>query len=158
MFFHPNPLSNFLCLAQRLDHRGHILFAVPRLGRRQEALARQQATLAGRMAASDAAAQERASREMAALAAEQDALGLKMQAESRIMESEGARMQREAQPMQALGQQMEEAGKPMQALGAQMQAVGARMEAVGKQAERETLQLIDEAMAKGLASPAPVRR
>jgi hypothetical protein len=46
----------------------------------------------------------------------------------------------------------------MEALGKQMEGIGAQMDAVSKQAERETLRLIDEAMAKGLASPAPVRR
>ena len=67
-------------------------------------------------------------------------------------------MEQNAKPMEALGQQMEEAGKPMEALGTQMDALGQRMEAIGQQAERETLKLIDEAMAKGLAQPAPVRR
>jgi hypothetical protein len=32
------------------------------------------------------------------------------------------------------------------------------MDAISAKAERETLQLIDEAMAKGLAQPAPARK
>jgi hypothetical protein len=74
------------------------------------------------------------------------------------MEAASRRMEQNAKPMEALGAQMEEAGKPMEALGKQMEGIGAQMDAVSKQAERETLRLIDEAMAKGLASPAPVRR
>jgi len=57
-----------------------------------------------------------------------------------------------------LGRQMDEAGKPMDALGEQMDALGEQMDKLSTQAERETLSLIDEAMAKGLAKPAPVRR
>lgn len=128
------------------------------LGRQQEALADKQEALAEQMANADSARQEQLSHDMESLSAQQEALASKMEAQSRIMESEGARMQRNAQPMEALGQQMEEAGKPMEALGKQMDALGQRMDAIGKQAERETLQLIDEAMAKGLAQPAPVRR
>jgi hypothetical protein len=39
-----------------------------------------------------------------------------------------------------------------------MDALGEQMDKLSTQAERETLSLIDEAMAKGLAKPAPVRR
>ena len=128
------------------------------LGRQQEALARRQEALAGQMANADEARQDRLSREMDALSAQQETLSQQMEAQSRIVEAAGARMQRNAQPMEALGKQMEEAGKPMEALGKQMEGIGAQMDAVSKQAERETLQLIDDAMAQGLASPAPVRR
>ena len=128
------------------------------LGRQQEALARKQEALAGQMANAGEARQDELSREMDALSAQQEALSRQMEAESRTMEAASARMQRNAQPMEALGKQMEEAGKPMEALGKQMEGIGAQMDAVSKQAERETLRLIDEAMAQGLASPAPVRR
>jgi predicted nucleic acid-binding Zn-ribbon protein len=128
------------------------------LGRQQETLARKQEALAGQMANAGEARQDELSREMDALSAQQDALSGQMEAQARIVEAASARMQRNAQPMEALGKQMEEAGKPMEALGKQMEALGKQMDAVSKQAERETLLLIDEAMAKGLAQPAPARK
>lgn len=128
------------------------------LGRQQEALARKQEALAGQMADASDARREQLSREMDALSGQQEALSRQMEAESRAMEAASRRMEQNAKPMEALGAQMEEAGKPMEALGKQMEGIGAQMDAVSKQAERETLRLIDEAMAKGLASPAPVRR
>jgi len=106
----------------------------------------------------DDAGREQLSREMEALSRQQEALAAQMETQSRVIESAGARVEQNARPMEALGRQMEEAGKPMEALGKQMEALGDRMDAVSKQAERETLQLIDEAMAKGLAKPAPVRQ
>jgi hypothetical protein len=128
------------------------------LGRQQEALGRRQEALSEQMENADEATQDRLSREMDALSAQQDTLSRQMDVESAAMETASARMQRNAQPMEALGRQMEEAGKPMEALGKQMEALGKQMDAVSKQAERETLQLIDEAMAKGLAQPAPARK
>lgn len=128
------------------------------LGRQQEALAGKQAALAGQMASADAARQDQLSRDMDALSAQQEALSRKMEAESRVMEAASRRIEQNAQPIEALGRQMEEAGKPMEALGTQMEAIGTRMEAISKQAERETLKLIDEAMAKGLATPAPTHQ
>lgn len=128
------------------------------LGRQQEALGRRQEALSAQMERADDARQAQLSREMDALSEQQDALAREMDTEARAMDAESARMQQQAQPMEALGRQMEEAGKPMQALGAQMDEIGKQMDAVSRQAERETLRLIDEAMDKGLAQPAPARR
>jgi hypothetical protein len=74
------------------------------------------------------------------------------------MADEGERIEQRMQPMEALGRQMDEAGKPMEALGEQMDVLGEQMDKLSEQAERDTLSLIYEAMAKGLAKPAPVRR
>jgi hypothetical protein len=128
------------------------------LGRQQEALGNKQEALGEQMGGADDVRREQLSREMEALSAQQESLGREMEAQSRIMEAGSARMQQNARPMEALSKQMEEASKPMEALGKQMDALGKRMEAMSNQAERETLELIDEAMAKGLAQPAPVRR
>ena len=128
------------------------------LGRQQEALAKKQEALATQMQGTDEARQDALSREMDALSAQQDTLAGEMEAQSRVMEAGSARMQQNAQPMEALGRQMEDAGKPMEALGKQMEGIGARMDAVSKQAERATLKLIDEAIAQGLATPAPTRQ
>jgi DNA repair exonuclease SbcCD ATPase subunit len=128
------------------------------LGRQQEALGEQQEDLGDAMAEADAAKQESLSRKMQALSAQQKALAEKMREQSRVVEAESARMEQNAKPMEALGRQMEEAGKPMEALGKQMDALGNQMDAISRQAEGETLKLIDEAIAKGLAKPAPTRR
>jgi beta-lactamase regulating signal transducer with metallopeptidase domain len=128
------------------------------LGRQQEQLASKQAKLALAMIDTDEARKEQLSREMEQLSAQQEALSRQMEAQSRVMETESARIEERMQPMEALGRQMDEAGKPMDALGEQMDALGEQMDKLSTQAERETLSLIDEAMAKGLAKPAPVRR
>jgi len=128
------------------------------LGRQQEQLASKQAKLALAMIDADEAGRERLSRELEQLSSQQEALSEQMEAQSRVMEAESARIEQRMEPMEALSRQMDEAGKPMEALGEQMDALGEQMDELSAQAERETLSLIDEAMAKGLAKPAPVRR
>lgn len=59
--------------------------------------------------------------------------------------------------MEALGKQMEAAGKPMEALGKQMEVLGEQMEAQQKDADRATRGIIGEALANGIARPAPKR-
>jgi outer membrane murein-binding lipoprotein Lpp len=59
--------------------------------------------------------------------------------------------------MEALGKQMEEAGKPMEALGKKMEVLGEQMEAQQKEADRATRGIISEALANGVARPAPKR-
>ena len=128
------------------------------LGRQQEQLASKQAKLALAMIDAGETRKEQLSREMEQLSAQQEALGRQMEAQSRVMEAESARIEERMQPMEALGRKMDEASKPMDALGEQMDALGEQMDKLSAQAERETLSLIDEAMEKGLAKPAPVRR
>lgn len=128
------------------------------LGRQQERLAGKQEQLAAAMTHADDAHQEQLSRQMEALSAQQEALSQQMDAQSHAVEAASARVEQNAKPMEALGRQMEEAGKPMEALGKQMDAIGKQMDAVSQKAEHETLQLIDDAVAKGLAKPAPMRR
>jgi beta-lactamase regulating signal transducer with metallopeptidase domain len=128
------------------------------LGRQQEFLASKQEKLAEAMARVDDVQREQLSSQMETLSGQQESLSQLMEAQSRVIDSESARMDRHAQPMEALGKQMEEAGKPMEALSKQIDVVDAQMDRISQQAERETLQLIDEAIAKGLAQPAPTRR
>jgi hypothetical protein len=59
--------------------------------------------------------------------------------------------------MEAIGKQMEEAGKPMEALGKKMEVLGEQMEAQQKDADRTTRGIIGEALASGVARPAPRR-
>ena len=128
------------------------------LGRQQQALASKQAELEATMIKADDARREQLSREMDSLSRQQDALSQQMDAQSEVMDAESARMEQRMKPMEALGRQMDEAGKPMDALGRQMDALGEQMDQLSAKAERETLQLIDDAVAKGLAKPAPAGR
>ena len=128
------------------------------LARQQEQLASKQAKLALAMTDAGASRQQQLSREMEQLSTQHESLSRQMEAQSRVMEAESARIEQRMQPMEALGRQMDEAGKPMEALGEQMDALGEQMDTLSTQAERETLSLIDEAMTKGLAKPAPARR
>lgn len=89
-----------------------------------------------------------------------DRLGVEMEGYGREMEKHGKKMealgrQLERQPTHELGQQMTEASKPMDALGKQMKVLGKQMEIEAHAAEKTTRALIKDAMAKGLASPAP---
>jgi len=127
-------------------------------GRQQEILGDKQASLAEAMADADAAERERLSAEMDALSKQQDALSRQMDAQSKILDAESARMEQQTKPMEALSRQMAEASKPMEALGKQMDVLGRQIDALSEQAERETLRLIDDAVARGLAQPAPSKR
>lgn len=128
------------------------------LGRQQQALAAKQARLASAMVRADDRQREQLSRDMDALSQQQDALSQQMDVQSDVMDAEGERIERQMAPMDALGRQMDEASKPMDALGRQMDVLGKQMDELSKQAERETLQVIDDAVAKGLAKPAPTRQ
>lgn len=57
---------------------------------------------------------------------------------------------------EAIGKLMEEAGKPMDALGKKMDALGKQMEQQNHAADEVVRGLIRDAMAKGLAQPAPL--
>ncbi len=128
------------------------------LGGQQQRLAEQHARLAARLANADVRGRERLEREMDALDAQQDALDEQMDAQSQRLEAASARQEEHSASMEAISQQMEEAGKPMEALGEQKDALGEQMDVLSERAERETLALIDEAVAKGLAKPAPARK
>lgn len=125
------------------------------LAKQQTGFAAKQAQLAAEMVGANAAGMDELSRKMDALSQQQDALGRQMDAQSRIMDAQSRRMDAQSAPMEALGRQMEEAGKPMEALGAQMDVLGAQHEKVVAKAEAETRKLIDDAIARGLALPAP---
>jgi hypothetical protein len=57
--------------------------------------------------------------------------------------------------MDEIGRRMDDAGKPMDALGKQMDALGQQMEREGERANAAVRALIRDAMARGLARPAP---
>lgn len=129
-----------------------------RLGARMQALGEKQGALGARMAGADEAERDRLQAQMEALSAEQEGLGREMERQGAIMEAAGERIEARTAPMEALGREMEDAGKPMEAIGKDMEALGARLERTAADAEARTRRLIDDAFAKGLATPAPTRQ
>lgn len=125
------------------------------LGEQQAVLAARQAEAAANLWRADEGEQRKLNAKMEALSQQQEALGRQMEEQGKVIEAHARRMSANEAPMEALGRQMEEAGKPMEALGAQMDALGKEQEKVIAEAERRTRQLIDEAVSKGLALPAP---
>ena len=129
-----------------------------RLGARMQALGEKQGALGARMAGADEAERDRLQAQMEALSAEQEGLGREMERQGAIMEAAGERIEARTAPMEAIGREMEDAGKPMEAIGKDMEALGARLERTAADAEARTRRLIDDAFAKGLATPAPTRQ
>ncbi|GAA4867910.1 M56 family metallopeptidase [Luteimonas vadosa] len=128
------------------------------LGKQMEPLAREQAALSRRLPGADRGEAAELERKMEALAARQERLGAQMERHGRVLEAASRRMEAQAAPMAALGRQMEEAAKPMESIGKDMEALGAQIERKAAVAERQVQALIDEAMARGLATPAPARQ
>jgi beta-lactamase regulating signal transducer with metallopeptidase domain len=125
------------------------------LAEEQQQLAGQQLKFARDMRKADDAEREALEARSERLSAEMEALGAQMEQQGKVLEAESAQLERNREPMEALGRQMEAASKPMEALGARMEVLGKRQEELVRKAERDTNGLIDEAMRKGLAKPAP---
>lgn len=127
------------------------------LGKQQAEIGVKQAALGASMGAGDEAQRRKLEQQMDALSAQQDALSQQMDQQAEVMDAESDRLEAQMKPMEDLSRQMDEASKPMDALGKQMDALGQQQEKLVAQAERETQKLISEAMAQGLALPAPSR-
>jgi len=127
-----------------------------KLADQQSALAERQGEIAGQMARADDAARARLQSTMDDLGRQMDELGRQMDAQGRVLEQQTGRIAANQAPMEALGRQMDEASKPMDALGRQMDALGKEQEKVIHEAERKTHEVLDGAMARGLATPVPV--
>ena len=127
-----------------------------KLADRQSELADRQADIAGQMAQVDGAGRVRLQATMDDLGRQMDDLGRQMEAQSRVIDQQAAALTANQAPMEALSRQMNEASKPMDALGRQMDALGKEQEKVVHEAERRTQDLLDNAMARGLARPVPV--
>jgi hypothetical protein len=57
--------------------------------------------------------------------------------------------------MEEVRREMKDAGKPMQALGKKNHVLGKQIDTEARAADKATRKLIGEAMARGLATPAP---
>jgi beta-lactamase regulating signal transducer with metallopeptidase domain len=127
--------------------------AVEALGRDQERLGRQMEKLGHEMERADSAQRETLNRKMDELGKQMRALGRQMEQRSDALSREEARQTHA--PMAELGRQMEDAGKPMDSLSKKMDVLGKQIDAEARIAERTMRALIRDAMANGLAAPAP---
>lgn len=84
-----------------------------------------------------------------------DQHGKVMDALGKEMASAGGNMQFAS--MEEIGRRMKEAGKPMNALGKQMEVLGKQMEQESRTADAAVRALIRDALAQGLAQPAPAQ-
>lgn len=125
------------------------------LGERMQALALRQEALAQSRAGAAKTDHARLQQQAQALSAQQERLAAEMEQHSRVMEAAGRRMQAQSVPMEALARQMEAASKPMQSVGKEMEALGRQMEQKAAVADGRIQELIDEAVNRGLAQPAP---
>jgi len=126
-----------------------------RLGRQQEKLAHRQEELADRM--EDAEGDEKLVTQLAdqmdALAEQQDALGRQMDEQARVIDEQSADLEARQAPIEALSREMELASEPMEAISQQMEAQGRLVEEASARVESELRKIIDEAVARKLATP-----
>lgn len=117
----------------------------------QERMSRQMEKLGRQMDNASAERRDSLQREMEQLGEQMRELGRQMAAHAETLRPNAERMQ----PMEDVGRQMKEAGKPMDALGKKMEVLGKQMEAEARVAEKTMRALIQDALSKGLAAPAP---
>ena len=125
------------------------------LGREQEKLGREMEKLGRAMAEGMPAQRDSKAREMDRLAAKMDVLSHEMDKHARVIEQESRQIEKAGKPMEAIGARMEVAGRPMEALGKKMEVLGKQMETESRAAGKTVRSLIDEAISKGLTTPAP---
>ncbi|HEU4374467.1 MAG TPA: M56 family metallopeptidase [Telluria sp.] len=117
----------------------------------QERMSLQMEKLGRQMDNASAERRDSLQREMEQLGEQMRELGRQMAAHAETLRPNAERMQ----PMEDVGRQMKEAGKPMDALGKKMEVLGKQMEAEARVAEKTMRALIQDALSKGLAAPAP---
>lgn len=145
-------------LSEKADHHPEMDAASSRmehLADQQSELADRQSEIAGQMADVDDAGRDRLQAKMEDLGRQMEALGKQMDEQGRILDQQSARLTANQAPMDALARQMDEASKPMDALGRQMDALGKEQEKYIHEAERKTHDVLDSAMARGLARAVP---
>lgn len=128
------------------------------LGRQMESMGKRQEVLARQMSNGSDAKRDELARKLDALQLEQDGLARQMDAQTRVMESAGREVERMHAPIEAIGREMEAAARPMEAIGKDMEALGTQIEHEAKIADRAIRSTIEEAVQRGLATPAPTRQ
>lgn len=132
--------------------------SIQAIAERQRELAEQQRALATRQMRANDAQQLELDRQMQRLSAQQEALDVEIERHSTALQSQHERMRGESMRMEAVAREMEAASKPMEAIGREMEAMGAQLERQAHIADRQVRSLIDEAVRRGLAQPAPTLR
>lgn len=127
------------------------------LGRELESLVEEEVALSMQAAGGRDDAGPPSDREarLASLRTERERVEREMEQESDAMEALGRRLEARAAPMETLGREMEAAGRPMESIGREMEAVGKRIEREALVADAEIRRILDDAHARGLATPAP---
>ncbi|MDL2358210.1 MAG: M56 family metallopeptidase [Pseudomonadota bacterium] len=128
---------------------------IERLARDQQRLGRQMEKLGRQMEGASAAQRDALHRQMDDLTTQMAALGQQMGQQGEAMRGAGEQMREARQPIETISGQMKEAGKPMDALGKQMAVLGKQIDGEAHAAEKRTRELIKDALARGLAAPAP---
>ncbi|MDB5949391.1 MAG: peptidase [Massilia sp.] len=128
------------------------------LGREQRRLGRQMEQLAGEMEGADKERRAVLHRQMKEVGEKMGAAGRQMGHQGEAMRDahEQAR-QASQEPMEEIRREMNDAGKPMKALGKKMHVLGKQIDTEARAADQATRTLIGEALARGLAAPAPAR-
>ncbi len=125
-----------------------------KLAEQQERLGDRQQELAQRMedAESNEALITQLAQQMDELATLQDELGRQMDEQARVMDEEYRSIEAHQAPMEALAREMELASKPIEGLSEQMEEQGKLMEEASARVEGKLQELIDEAVARKLAT------
>jgi beta-lactamase regulating signal transducer with metallopeptidase domain len=126
-----------------------------RLGREQERQAREIERLSRKQVAAGDADKPRLDREIEQVSRKMEELSRQMEKQGQAFAAVHEKMAERYKPMEEIGEKMHEADKPMEALGAKMEVIGKQMEQESMAAEKVVRGLIDDAIAKGLATPAP---
>jgi beta-lactamase regulating signal transducer with metallopeptidase domain len=126
-----------------------------RLGHEQERYGREIDRLARKMPGANDAEKARLDREIEQVSRKMEELGRRMEKQGQAFAAMHEKMAERYKPMEEIGEKMHEAGKPMEALGAKMEVIGKQMEQESMAAEKVVRSLIDDAIARGLTTPAP---
>jgi beta-lactamase regulating signal transducer with metallopeptidase domain len=129
------------------------------LGRKQEALADRQEALAERMEDAEGNVElvTQLARQLDELGVLQDELGRQMDEQAKVLEAEFAELEANQAPIEALAREMEEASRPMEAIEEQMEVQSRLVEEAAARVEGELRKIIDEAVARRLATPVGFR-
>ena len=122
-----------------------------RMAHQQERLGEQMEKLGRKMENASGEQRDSLRREMEQLAEQMRENGRQMARQAETMRPNVESMQ----PMEDVRRQMTEAGKPMHDLGKKMAVLGKQIDAEARVAEKTMRAVIKDALAKGLAAPAP---
>jgi beta-lactamase regulating signal transducer with metallopeptidase domain len=132
------------------------LGALHALAERQGALAQQQATIATTIASNPTEEKVTAEAEarIDALDAQMETLDAEMESLESVIEAEAEKLETDLAPLTEMEAEIEAATAPLEALGAKMEVLSSEQERDMARIDQKIHSIIDEAVEKGLASPA----